>query len=46
MEIVVKRTLTSLLLFYFNLYLSQAFLSACTDTSRSTINLLLGHSSF
>lgn len=46
MEIVLKRTLSGLVLFYFNLYLSQAFLSACTDTSKSTINVLLGHSSF
>ena len=46
MEIVVKRTLTRLMLFYFNLCLSQTFVPACTDTSKSTTNLLLGCSSF
>lgn len=46
MEIVVKRTLTQLMLFYFNLCLSQTFVPACTDTSKSTTNLLLGCSSF
>lgn len=46
MEIVVKRTLTQLMLFYFNLCLSQTSVPACTDTSKSTTNLLLGCSSF